>query len=134
MSVTCEINLLTCDIDQFYIIINIDIWGIHSGFNLTEIYNLRNIIYLSAEGIKISYKIKFLRRLKRFNNTIQHSSLNDNWVGIASGDLKSLDELCSMNISFNYGYFLKHILPNTTRCYISESKVFPGHYICNRFV
>ena len=134
MNIICKVKLLTCDIDQFYTITSIDIWGGRNGFNLTEIYNLRNIICLKAESIHISYKIKFLRNLKRFTNTIQHAFTEDSRPDIIISDLEALDELYSMNISFDFGYFSEYFSPKIINVTVFESIVFPGHHIYNRYI
>ena len=127
MEIDCQINLLTCDIDQFYIIKVVNLHGSKNGVNLGEIYNLCHIIDLSIEGIIINSKIKLLRSLKVFSNTV---STRDGTNNMIIGNLEAFDALCSMNINFTYGYFpqqmsLKHI----NNVIYRKSHTFSGYYI-----
>ena len=131
MNINCEVKLITCDIDQFYIIKDINLNGSSAGYNLSEIYNLQLLVKLCAECIIINSKIKFLRSLKIFNNKIQIPSRINN---VIIGNLTALETLCSMNVSFEYGYLPYYIQPpKTARCRMLESSIFPWHCVCRGF-
>ena len=122
MSIDCQVKHLICDIDQFYIIKYVKLYGSKNGFNLGEIYNLQHITHLCAEGMIINSKIKLLRSLKGFDNII--------YTNMIIGNLESLDALFSMNISFAYGHFSQDmILKDTTIDYKKRSHTFSGYYI-----
>ena len=122
MNICCQVKHLICDIDQFYIIKYVKLYGSKNGFNLGEIYNLQHITHLCAEGMIINSKIKLLRSLKGFDNII--------FTNMIIGNFESLYALFSMNINFAYGYFSQDMISkDTTIGYKNESNTFPGHYV-----
>ena len=99
MNITLFLNLISPDIDQFYVVQKIRIILSDGIIIPGEVYNMVWIIRLEAPGI-ITPKIKFLRNLQFFGNLSFRSSCN-----VRIGKEIILKILLSMKISFSYGYF-----------------------------
>ena len=122
MEIDCKLGLLTCDIDQFYLVLRLRLFGNKNIFNFAEVYNMRWIKILNASCANITTRVKSLIKLRYLDNQ------PTNYTGYQppTGCPIVLNILLAMNIQFCYGYFRNDSLPRIKTGVLHKSSIFPG--------